>query len=579
MTDRNPEIYDKPSASDAARPRHDHAERREHGERNGRERAERRDNGERDARERTERRDNGERDGRERSERRENGERDGRERTERRENGERDARERTERRENGERDAHERAERRENGERDARERDVRRENGERRDNRERNGHRSSAWDAPDEDRFAGFVPGLKSVFTGSRLKTTLLVVLLSLCMLTNTVYSGARAVFGRMNIVEAAPTETVTVTPPPEQLQEINEMGEDEFDTSNLIISDKDVEIILLVGADFDVDDRGSRSDTIMLVAIDRVHQKTKIISIMRDLYAPIAGTKGSNKINYAYYYDSSMGNTDLKCTRATIEKCFGIVIDHFAVINFDMFVVFIEALGEIEVEMNAAEAKYMDDNGRWLQPRYMGSREAGVYYLNGKESLYFVRMRKTGNGDYERTERQRRFLGLVLDKAKSMSYAQMVKALTTILPYITTDLSENQIFGYCFDAPRLLKYEIVQFRLPVDGAHKMGWATIGTTNVSILITNYTFLAEVTQNFIYNDDMTYTFEGARASGVALPAVTTISFETATEASETEAQTTTPAPASETEPPPDTTTSEATSAPDTDATSDTPSDTP
>ena len=404
----------------------------------------------------------------------------------------------------------------------------------------------SAWSGP-SDNSDGIFAGLKGISAGSKLKTTLLVILLSVCMLSNTVYAGARAVFSKINIVESVPTETVT--PPPEEIEDIKEeMGSDEMDTSDLIISDKDVEVILLVGSDHSVDHGAARSDTIMLVAIDRIHQKTKIISIMRDLYAPIAGTKGSNKINFAYYYDSSSGNMDLRCTRATLEKCFGVAIDHFAVIDFKMFVAFIEALGEIEVEMSDAEAKYMDDNGRWRQPRYMGSRKGGVYSLNGWESLYYVRMRKTGNGDYERTERQRRFLGNVLDKAKSMSYPQMVKALTTILPYITTDLSENEIFGYCFDAPRLLKYEIVQFRVPIDGAHKMGWATIGSTNVSILITNYTFLAQATTDFVYNDDMTYTYEGARASGVALPTVTTISFETQTETT-----------AAETTPPPETTT--------------------
>ncbi len=389
-------------------------------------------------------------------------------------------------------------------------------------------HNRTSWDDQPQRRRAHSSKTTK-------IHSVIVITLLVVTMLFNTGYAAVASVANRMNLVKANSTSNVSNIP----IVSSSDMGEDEFDTSNIIMSDKDVEIFLLVGSDNAESGGGMRSDSMILVAIDRIHSKLKMTSIMRDLYAPIAGHKGSNKINFAYWYDSSVGNKDLTVTRATIEKCFGVTIDHFATVNMYMFVDFVEAVGWVDVEMTKAEAKYMDENGRWYNPEYKGCREAGTYSLSGWEALYYVRMRYVGDGDFDRTRRQRYFVSLVLERAKSMSYTQLIKCANAVLPHITTDLSTEEIFGYCFEATKLLSYDLVQLPLPIPGSYKMGWATIGSTNVSILITNFDFCAQVLREFIYDDDMTYV-NGAEATGVVLPRITTKTTTTETEMSQTSA---------------------------------------
>ena len=40
---------------------------------------------------------------------------------------------------------------------------------------------------------------------------------------------------------------------------------------------------------------------------------------------------------------------------------------------------------------------------------------------LNGRQTVSYVRIRKTGNGDYERTERQRRVLNFCIEKIQNL--------------------------------------------------------------------------------------------------------------------------------------------------------------
>ncbi|GAA3319174.1 hypothetical protein GCM10020331_024990 [Ectobacillus funiculus] len=73
---------------------------------------------------------------------------------------------------------------------------------------------------------------------------------------------------------------------------------------------------ILLMGADPREGERG-RSDSLMLVTLNRTKQSMKIVSIPRDTYTEIVGRGVKDKINHAYAF----GGVD--ATVATVEKFF----------------------------------------------------------------------------------------------------------------------------------------------------------------------------------------------------------------------------------------------------------------
>ena len=60
-------------------------------------------------------------------------------------------------------------------------------------------------------------------------------------------------------------------------------------------------------------------------------------------------------------------------------------------------------------------------------------------------------------------------------EKAKTMSLSQLNNLLTQMLPMLTTDLSDSEIFGYAVQLfPLLTDLQINTMRIPADGAYQM---------------------------------------------------------------------------------------------------------
>ena len=293
------------------------------------------------------------------------------------------------------------------------------------------------------------------------------------------------------------------------------------------VVSDKDIQIILVAGTDARPSSGTvSRADTLMLVAVDRKHGKIKMVSIQRDLYAIIPGYKRS-KINTAYYYDSASGNSDLRIIKKTLEKNLSITFDDYVILDFSSFATIVDMIGGVTCEVSEDEARYMCSDKKYgLFPRYASG--AGTYIMSGKEALNYVRMRKVqGQNDFNRTSRQRKMLSLMLNEIKDLSYVEMAQLMYAIFPYVTTDLSESQMLGFVSEAPNIIGYDIEQLTVPIDGTWKYGKAQISGAQSEVIVCNYTFNAQQLQAFIYNDDMTYANNNKAAEDIKIPSIDNI----------------------------------------------------
>ena len=99
-----------------------------------------------------------------------------------------------------------------------------------------------------------------------------------------------------------------------------------------------------------------------------------------------------------------------------------------------------------------------------------------GVNRLNGKAALCYARIRKL-DGDYQRTARQRNVLTAVLEKCRSMDPVKLAKLVDTVLPMITTDMSNSDITGYMVELlPLLPQLTLETQTIPTKGiyTHKM---------------------------------------------------------------------------------------------------------
>ncbi|MGR6913330.1 LCP family protein [[Actinomadura] parvosata] len=148
----------------------------------------------------------------------------------------------------------------------------------------------------------------------------------------------------------------------------------------------------------------GQRTDSMMLLHIPDGGDKPTLVSLPRDSAVTIPG-KGRNKLNAAY----AIGGPKLLVQ--TVETVTGVHIDHYMEIGFAGFVGIVDAIGGVEINVRAA----VDD------PKAGLKLKKGVQVLNGSQALGYVRTRKGGAlPDFERTKRQRQFLGAVVKKAAS---------------------------------------------------------------------------------------------------------------------------------------------------------------
>ncbi|HAX74238.1 MAG TPA: LytR family transcriptional regulator [Firmicutes bacterium] len=190
-----------------------------------------------------------------------------------------------------------------------------------------------------------------------------------------------------------------------------------------------------------------TRSDAMLVFSFNRKTNEAFITSIVRDTYVFIDEAHGYEKINHAYAYGGA------KEAIETLNKNFDMDIDRYVTVNFDAVEHVIDELDGVEIEVKDYELdelnrviEEMNDEGIGTPSELVST--TGVQTLNGKQAVAYMRIRKIGNGDYERMERQRVVLSLTMQKLLSFNKMKLVSLVDDFLPYIKTNLSTSEIIG-----------------------------------------------------------------------------------------------------------------------------------
>ena len=215
---------------------------------------------------------------------------------------------------------------------------------------------------------------------------------------------------------------------------------------------------ILLIGVDDRKEGQTSRSDTMILLSIDKQNKQLKMLSFMRDTYVAIPG-HGNAKMNAACTY----GGPEL--VMETIEVNFGIKVDNYMLVDFNAFKDIVDNLGGVTVEVEKREAEYINKTSR--QKIDYGKNVK----LNGEEALVYVRIRYL-DSDFYRTQRQRKVISAIIQSAKKTNPFDLIKTVEGIMPYIETDMSPAQLTVLVESALFYISYDMVQGRVPFDGAY-----------------------------------------------------------------------------------------------------------
>jgi LCP family protein required for cell wall assembly len=220
---------------------------------------------------------------------------------------------------------------------------------------------------------------------------------------------------------------------------------------------------VLLVGVDAREGEVDSRSDTMMLVTLDNKNKQIKLTSFLRDSFVEIAGINYWSKLNSAYFRGGIQTLSD------TLELNFRVDIQYYALVDFEIFTTIVDSIGGINVDVTERESYYTYHSGDVGVPVRI---EAGEdILLNGEQALWYSRIRYL-DSDFQRTQRQRKVITAIVEKASKMSLTDLYSLAEKIIPLVKTNMSSNQIMslGLAAVKDRVYSYPIVQHQIPADG-------------------------------------------------------------------------------------------------------------
>ena len=249
-----------------------------------------------------------------------------------------------------------------------------------------------------------------------------------------------------------------TAVPPPRQ----------QFPTSNATTN------IVLLGNDVGKA-QGGRTDSIIIISINRDTQTAAMLSLPRDLYVYIPGWQ-MTKINLALphghgvEYANGGGGGLIK---DTIEYNLGIPIDYYARIGFDGFKEVVDTLGGVEIINNCKlrdwrlKSPELDQNieANWEQ----FILESGIYEMDGDFALWYARSRRTTN-DFERGRRQQQVLRAIFNKGlERNTIANIPELWNTYQQTVETDLTLPVMLELAALAPAVRQNGIQHYAIAGD--------------------------------------------------------------------------------------------------------------
>ena len=216
------------------------------------------------------------------------------------------------------------------------------------------------------------------------------------------------------------------------------------------LVSNKDFNeplTFLFLGVDSEGDGLNANAafngDTLMLMSFNPKTLDAILLSIPRDTYVPIA----CNHNNYAKINSSAAYGTS--CVISTINNLLGINIDYYVKINFKGVVDLVEAVGGVEVDVEAPS--YMADKygGKVCEQnsdRQFGNKlvcmNPGMQTLNGEQALAYSRCRHMYIGsDLDRVKHQQQVVEALANKAMHFS---SIKEFQNILNAVSKNIATN---------------------------------------------------------------------------------------------------------------------------------------
>ena len=233
---------------------------------------------------------------------------------------------------------------------------------------------------------------------------------------------------------------------------------------------------VLLLGSDSRTMSRYERTDSMIILSVNRGEAILKMTSIMRDTLVTYPGTNRTNRINAANVF----GGPDL--AMATVNSCFGMDVEEYVMINMADLVSVVDAMGGIDLEITEVEWNYINSHTQSYMAEigleeYDGEMQLeapGMVHLNGLLAMTLARQRYT-DSDYFRVMRQQRILLAIAKKAQDMEVEELLDIADGFFEILETNMTNAELKALATVAMVVETEDVEQFRIPVDGTFESG--------------------------------------------------------------------------------------------------------
>lgn len=293
----------------------------------------------------------------------------------------------------------------------------------------------------------------------------------------------------------------------------LNKMNKDVIAKEDIEVSDavtdvmKNYTTIALFGCDARAKTNlnkpgAAHSDAIILVSINNETKEVKMVSVYRDCFLETATDNPSTrKITEAYLLGGPIGSIE------TLNKNLDLNITDYVAVDFLALTKAIDAMGGIEINVNSNELDALNHN---LIEQYEvtgiysdGLWSSGKVHVNGSQATAYARIRKVGNNDFERTQRQRAVITAMVKKALESDISTINDVINEVFPLIATNMTNKQIIEM---ASGMLGYKLTE-NTGFPLANKT--PTLGNKGSVVVPADLLSNVEYLHEFLYPEDTDY----------------------------------------------------------------------
>ncbi len=289
------------------------------------------------------------------------------------------------------------------------------------------------------------------------------------------------------------------------------------------------VENILLLGSDKRPGDGGFRTDTIVVVSINKNEGTVNMLSLPRDMEVFVPGWT-LTKINTVFSHGQASGwpGGGFGLLQETLLYNFGIQVGHYALVDLSGFQDIVDILGGVEVPVDCALQGYVLREPRQRREDFATYEEwvdytanmanwmdytlpVGVHRLDGYMALWYARFRY-GTSDTDRAYRQQQVLRAIARQARDNGFLNIARVPELWREYkdlVETSMDIGNMLQFAPIAADLEGIEIASYVLSLDQLE--GWPDPYLNQTGYLITDeareFVTLAMQTQsqNYLINN--------------------------------------------------------------------------